>query len=318
MTVDMERVAIPNDDDARETLERLRWPNGPVCPHCGVVDSAYKIKPMVGSSTRKGLWKCRECRKQFTVTVGTVFADTHIKLGVWVAAIKLMAASKKGISAHQLHRMLGITYKSAWFMAHRIRLASTKSPLAPKLRGVVEVDETYVGGKDRNRHAHKRKGITGGGGKTAVLALVERGGDVNAMTVRKVTGAILKPMIEANVDKGARLITDSYFGYRKVGQTMASHETVNHGAGEYVRGDVHTNTAEGFFSLLKRGIVGTFHHVDERHLWRYVDEFAFRYNNRIARGITDGERAARLIQGAAGKRLTYKPLVNKFNGGLAW
>jgi transposase-like protein len=296
-------VRFKSDDEAREYLERLRWPEGPVCPHCKGV-KAYKLTPRLDSKkpARAGLWKCAACRKQFSVTVGTIFEDSHIPVGKWLSAIYLLCASKKGMSAHQLHRMLGVTYKSAWFMAHRIRYAMEQKPLRAKLRGIVEADETYIGRRPRGeapwggrpaRDSHMRP----------VVALVERGGRVRSFHVGRVTSENLAQVIRDNVEGEARLMTDQFKAYTLVGREFASHETVNHGMREYVRGDVTTNTVEGFFGLLKRGLNGVYHQVGSHHLHRYLAEFDFRYN---LRRITDGERAEAAIRGFEGKRLTYR------------
>lgn len=297
-----------DEDKAREYMEFLRWGNsGPACPRCGGADP-YRLTPKADSNKpgRKGLLKCRACRKQFTVTVGTVFEDSHIKLTKWIQAIYLIGASKKGISAHQLHRMLGVTYRSAWFMAHRLRYAMDTGLTSP-LTGTVEVDEAYIGGR---RKSGKGRIPADGGRKAAVAVLVERGGRVKAMPMKSVTGAAMTQEIRNHVAPGSVLMTDETniypgpkvpSGKRKIAG-MTRH-MVNHGSGEYVRGTVHTNTAEGFVSLLKRGIVGTFHHVGKGHLGRYVNEFTFRYN---ARAVPDAERPLLLVAGAEGKRLTYK------------
>jgi transposase-like protein len=296
---------------AADYLESLRWPNGPVCPHCGESERKhYTLK----SKTRK-LWKCAACRKQFTVTVGTIFEGSHIGLHKWLLAFYLLCSSKKGMSAHQLHRMLGVTYKSAWFMAHRIRYAMGQPAFKERLQGVVEVDETYVGGKVRRSNVKqyapldptkpdKRKQTGRGSDKTPVLALVERGGFVRAERVANVTGRELKDAIRRHVDPSATIMTDAFGSYRGLDREYAGHFTVNH-LDEYVHGDIHTNTAENFFSILKRGIDGVYHHVSEAHLGRYVDEFTFRYNNRIANGVDDAERTRRALLGSAGKRLRY-------------
>lgn len=294
-----------DEDKAREYMEFLRWGNnGPACPHCGGADP-YRLTPKEGSKTRKGLLKCRACRKQFTVTVGTVFEDSHIKLTKWLQAIYLIGASKKGISANQLGRMLGMTYRSAWFMAHRLRYAMSIEPLA-KLAGTVEVDEAYVGGK---RKGGRGRRPADGGRKAAVAVLVERGGRVKAMPVANVDSKTMEGAIKKHVAPGSRLMTDETNIYRSIrvkGQQRIAgmeRQTVNHGAGEFVRGDAYTNTAEGFISLLKRGIVGTFHHVGKGHLGRYISEFEFRYN---VRHMPDAERPLVLVAGAEGKRMTYK------------
>jgi transposase-like protein len=293
-------------------LESLRWPNGPVCPHCNESErKPYKLK-----STTRSLWKCAACRKQYTVTIGTIFEGSHIPLNKWLLAFNLLCSSKKGMSAHQLHRMLGVTYKSAWFMAHRIRYAMEQPAFTTLLSGTVEADETYVGGK--TRRSNKRptppndpykpnpgKQHTGrGSDKTAVLSLVERGGQIRSFRVATVTAENLGGHIRRNVDRSAHLRTDAFKSYEKVGREFASHETVNH-LDEYVRGDVHTNTAENYFSILKRGINGVYHHVSPAHLPRYLAEFDFRYNNRIALGVTDAERTRRALLGCEGKRLRY-------------
>jgi transposase-like protein len=293
---------FPDSLKAAEYLESIRWPNGPVCPHCSNDEKHYKLP----NKTRR-LWKCAKCRKQFTVTVGTIFESSHIPLHKWLWAFFLVCSSKKGMSAHQLHRMLGITYKSAWFMGHRIRYAMQQPPFTSRLAGVVEVDETYVGGKERNRKRQDRQHKTGRGtGKTPVVTLVERGGSVMSERVANVTGQELKGAIRRHVDPSARIVTDSFRSYAGIGKEFASHETVNHALDEWVRGDVHTNTAENFFSIFKRGIDGVYHHVSEAHLPRYLAEFDFRYNNRIANGVNDAERTRRALMGAEGKRLTYR------------
>lgn len=287
-----------DEDKARELLESLRWPDGTVCPHCGAT-GAYRLTAKVGSArpVRAGVWKCHLCRRQFTVRVGTIFEDSHIPLSKWVMAIHLLSASKKGMSAHQLHRMLGISYKSAWFMAHRIRYAMGQSPLSDKLAGIVEADETYIGGK---RHGPRGRGALG---KVPVLALVERGGQARSFRVANVTAKSLRAAIGEHIDRSARLMTDELGSYRPLGREYASHETVSHARKEYARGEAHVNSAESYFSILKRGIVGTYHHVSPAHLPRYLAEFDFRHN---ARNVSDGERADRAMRGAEGKRLTFR------------
>jgi transposase-like protein len=293
---------IYNDETAaRQHLEAIRWPNGPICPHCGSVDNAKRLD---GESTRPGLLNCRDCRKQFSVTVGTVFERSKIPLTKWLACSYLMASSKKGVSSHQIHRTLGITYKSAWFMTHRLREAmrdtSTDQLGGDGSSGIVETDETYFGTtRGHGKGAHLRR-------KRAVVALVERKGRVRAYHVKRVTAATLKPILEKQISPTARLMTDGAGLYTVIGKGFASHETVNHALGEYVRGDVTTNTIEGFFGILKRGIRGIYQHVGEEHLNRYISEFAFRYNNRIALDVNDAERARLMLEGISGKRLMYK------------
>jgi transposase-like protein len=298
---------------ARQMLEKMRWPNGVACPHCGGCDP-YTVTSKGTSTkkrtTRKGLYKCRACRKQFSVTVGTVFERSHIPMNVWLQAVYLLCSSKKGISAHQLHRMLGITYKSAWFMAHRLRYAMTQTPLVEKLSGTVEADETYIGGKIKSKPFTMGKPYTPGKrgfrgeNKMPVVALVERGGRIRAFPMPRVTAENVHEMIAEHVHKDARIMTDESPLYPGIAKHFAGgHHTVKHTLKEYVRGDVHTNTVEGFFGLLKRGINGIYHHVGKGHLGRYVDEFVFRYDNRK---ISDGDRAHLAVLGAEGKRLTYK------------
>jgi len=282
-----------NENEARKYLESIRWTNGVVCPHCGSDEKHYPLK---GKATREGVWKCKKCRKQFSVTVGTVFERSHIPLNKWLLAAFLLSSSKKGMSAHQLHRMLNVTYKTAWFMFHRLRYAMDKKQSA-KIKGIVEADETYVGGK-----GHGKRG-RGAENKTPVFALVERHGNVISMPVQRVTGENLKSIIRQNVEKSATVMTDDFLSYRGLGKNFASHGVINHGRKEYVRGNIHTNTIEGYFSLLKRGIVGVYHHVGKQHLHRYLSEFNFRYN---AREIDDAERSMLALCGIEGKRLMYR------------
>jgi len=305
---------------ARLFFEKQCWPDGVVCPFCGLVGEAYRLKakPDSKSPVRAGVWKCKGCRKQFTVTKGTIFEDSHIPLNTWLMAIHLLCASKKGMSAHQLHRMLGVTYKSAWFMVHRLRYAVSQEPMASMLSGVVEMDETYIGGK---RRASKRKTQATKIGtrekdylgpvadKKAVFSMLQRNGDVRSHHVQRVTAANLRPIISLNVEAGARIMTDS--GTVLHGAIHPrKHDQVNHRSEEYGRYErgicISTNTVEGFFSLLKRGITGIYHHVGSQHLHRYLSEFDFRYNTRK---ITDGERSVMMLRKAPGKRLMYKQLV---------
>lgn len=284
-----------NEDRAYHMLESIRWPNGPICPHCPGGKKIYRLKP--GKTGRRVL-KCGACRKQFSVTVETIFEDSHLPLTYWLAAMHLMCASKKGISAHQLHRMLGITYKSAWFMAHRIRYAMTEFSASGKLGGIVEADETYIGGK--------RKGLgvkEGMDSKTPVFALVQRGGKVRSFAMPRVTAKNLKSMIREHVDQSAHIMTDSFIGYRGLKNEFAGHDMVDHHREEWVRGNSHTNTIEGYFSLLKRGIVGTYHHVGSQHLHRYLAEFDFRYNSRA---VNDQIRSMAAVKAIEGKRLQHR------------
>lgn len=287
-----------SEDDARALLESLRWPNGPACPHCGGADP-YRLtaKPGSKSPVRKGVWKCRACRKQFTVTVGTIFEHSHVPISKWLLAIHLLSASKKGMSAHQLHRMLGVTYRAAWFMAHRLRHAMKQGPM--QLDGIVEVDETYVGGSRRRRMGRPGPNDRT---KTPIIALVERGGRVRAFPLERVTGNNVQDVIRREVSLNAHMMTDELNVYHALSMGFRKHETINHSQDEYVRGNVHTNSVEGFFGLLKRGIIGSFHHVSRGHLARSCDEFSFRYN---LRHTSDGERADALVA-ATEKRLTFR------------
>jgi transposase-like protein len=300
-------------DKAREVLEAERWPDGPECPHCGLVGEAYKLEPKEGAKThaRKGLYKCAACRKQFSVTVGTIFADSHIPLNKWLMAIHLLCSSKKGMSAHQLHRMLGVTYKSAWFMAHRIRYGMTQEPLSSKLGGTVEVDETYVGGREKNIHG--KPGKNSESKKVPVVAMVERTlvpgkGRIRSVVMHRVTADNLRWELRDTIMQNATLNTDESTLYSGIGQWWSSHETVNHSRKEYSRtkkgGEkVTTNTVEGYFGNLKRGLNGVYHHVGKHHLQRYLTEFDFRYNSR---DVSDVERAKLALKGVSGKRLRYR------------
>lgn len=300
------------DDEAREYLETVRWPNGARCPHCQS-EAVGRVQAGEGSKTRQGLWKCYapECGEQFTVTVGTVMESTHIPLGKWIVAFHLMASSKKGFSAHQLHRTLEVTYKTAWFMAHRIRHAMAEEPLkseADKFRGTVEVDETFVGGKPRYPGTGYE---TRAERKTPVMALVERGGRVRAKKVDAVDKETLQGEVLATVDRSARIITDGAKAYHGLDFEFAGgHFTVNHSIGEYVwiGGDVTTNSAESFFSLVKRAHYGTHHHYSKRHLPRYVTEREWMWNHR---GMDDPERRDAAIKAGEGKRLMYRQPARK-------
>lgn len=300
-----------NDDDARVMLESILWPDGTVCPHCGAVGRSYRTK-------RAGVYRCasKECRKDFSVTMKTVMERSHIALHKWLQAFHLMASSKKGVSAHQLHRTLNIGYEAAWFMGHRIREAMRLGGLAP-LGGKgaeVEADETYYGpiAKDKQRTEKVRGGKFTKGGKSgpsnkrAVVALVERGGEVRSFHVAVADKATVEKIVTDNVHHETILYTDESKLYHGAAGHFGGHETVKHSIGEYVRGVVHTNTVEGVFSIFKRGMRGIYQHCDEKHLHRYLAEYDFRYNNRIALGCNDGERTTRAVKNAAGKRLTYR------------
>jgi transposase-like protein len=300
-----------NEDKAREHLEALRWPDGPVCPHCGSFN-AKRLPAQRGRPTkahpegaiRNGVVQCNDCRKQYSVTVGTVFESSKIPLHKWLLATHLLCASKKGISAHQLHRMLGITYKSAWFMFHRIREAMRPNETPPMggNGGRVEVDETYIG---------RKKGVDAPGGgfrhKMRVVSLVDREtGTARSIPANSMKVGEVSSIVRANVAKEAKLTTDEARHYWRVGKEFAAHDRVLHGGLEYVRGDVYTNTVEGFFSIFKRGMRGIYQHCGEQHLHRYLAEFDFRYTNRSANGIEDAERADLALKGIAGKRVTYR------------
>lgn len=282
-------------------LESIVWPNGPYCPRCGGVDRITVVK-----GGRAGLRRCGPCKREFTVTVGTIFERSHVKLHKWFQAAHLMASSKKGISAHQMHRTLKVTYKTAWFMEHRLREAMRElNPNGP-LGGdgkTVEMDETYIGGKDKNKHRGKRL-ARGGMDKEIAFSLVERGGRVRSHHVPSVSAKTLGPILHAQIRADTAVMSDD--GGARMGRMFKRHQSVNHSIGEYVRGDAHTNTIEGYFSILKRGITGTYHHVSPQHLKRYLAEFDFRYNERAVLGVSDEDRADRLVRGIVGKRLTYR------------
>ncbi len=299
---------------ARQYVEGLRWPSGRVCPKCGTVGGEYETK-------REGRYRCgsKGCRKDFTVTTGTVMESSHIRLTVWLVAFYMMASSKKGVSAHQLHRSLDLTYKSAWFLCHRIREAMKAGGMLAPMGGagsIVEADETYYGRSDLPkrehrlesqrrkpsiRHAHKDQRP-----KRPVVALVERGGKARVFHVAVASKENVQRIVRENVDPASRLHTDESRLYFGMDAEFAAHETVKHSAGEYVRGDVHSNSAEGFFGVFKKGMRGVYQHCDEKHLHRYLSEFEFRFNSRTALGVNDAERTALAVKGAEGKRLTYR------------
>ena len=307
---DLTNPIFTDPDKAREHFEAIRWPDGPYCPYCGVID---RIAPLGGKSMGPGWYHCKDCRRKFTAAVGTIYERSHIPMTKWLLATHLLCASKKGMSAHQLGRMMGLPYKTAWFMAHRIRESMREMfPDASPIGGegkTVEADETYVGGKEKNRHRSKRNAKhIGGVGKEMVFSLVERGGKVRSHHLTNISAKNLRPLLNQQLADASKtnLMTDGEGQYRLVSDMFKKHEVVNHGIGEYVRGDAHTNTVEGYFSILKRGIVGTYHHVSQQHLKRYLAEFDFRYNERTALEVTDAERAAKVVFGAVGKRMTYQ------------
>jgi transposase-like protein len=298
---DLTNPIFHDDNAAREHLESVLWPNGPSCPRCGVMGD--RITKLQGKSTRAGVYKCKDCRKPFSVTVGTIMESSHIGLAKWVLAAQLMASSKKSMSAHQLHRMIGTNYETAWFLFHRLREAANDVGGSGPLGGenkVIEADESYVGGKARN------KAFGPSPKKMIVFTLVERKGRARSRHVADVTSKTLRRVLVTQASRKSHLMTDEAAVYEKIGKEFAGHSTVNHSADEYTRGVVYTNTAESFFALFKRAVYGQFHHVSEAHLHRYLAEADFKYNHRIALGIDDAERARALLRGAKGKRLLYR------------
>lgn len=297
-----------NEEAAFAFVEERLWPNGPVCPFCGCTEE--HIGKLEGETTRPGLRKCYSCGKPFTVRIGTIFESSHLPLRLWLQAIYLMCSSKKGISTRQLQRTFQCSMKTAWFLTHRIRTAMDDGAAGGQLGGegkIVEADTTFIGGKEKNKHASKRdpKNI-GGRGKAIVHTLVERSGRVRSHHIPNVNGTTLRPVLMTHVNPKSALMTDTHGGYYHLGKEFSRHGMVDHGKGEYVRGDVHSNTVEGYFSVLKRGIVGVYHHVSEAHLHRYLAEFDFRYSNREKVGVDDVSRAAIALKGVKGKRLTYR------------
>lgn len=296
---------LQNEEAAYAFIEARIWSNGAVCPHCGGTE---KNKKMGGAATRIGLYKCYDCRQQFTVKIGTIFESSHIKLHIWLQAIFLISSSKKGISANQLHRTLGITLKSAWFLGHRIREAMREdgSDMLGGGGSIVEADETFMVPKKG------AKVVKAGHHRTKVVSLVSREGKTRSFHVANVDAANLKPILEANIAKDSHLMTDGASHYRSIGKEFILHESTNHAQKEYAKPSkvaglsAHSNTVEAYFAILKRGIVGTYHHVSERHLQRYLNEFDFRYSNRKALGVNDFDRAINLLVGVKGKRLTYQ------------
>jgi transposase-like protein len=294
-----------NEEAAYQFVESRIWLKGPICPHCGCYE---RIGKMGGKSTRIGTYKCYDCRKPFTVKIGTIFEKSHIPLRLWLQAIFLIAASKKGISSNQLHRTLGITLKSAWFMSHRVREAMRSGDLTPfgANGGAVEVDETFIGHDKTIKPKGQKKG-RGYHHKHKILSLVDRAtGQARSIVVNDLSIKTLAPIIRDNVSQEARLMTDEALFYTKIGKEFASHGAVEHQRGEYGRGEIHTNTIEGFFSIFKRGMRGVYQHCAKEHLHRYLAEFDFRYCNRIKLGVDDQERALRILGGVRGRRLTYQ------------
>lgn len=305
-----------DEQAAFEMLERIVWSNGPHCPHCGATDRLNRLANQRSKPSKKhpegkpvhGLWKCYHCRGQFTVRKGTVFEDSPIPLHIWFQAAHLLCSSKKGISSNQLSRVLGVTLKTAWFMSHRLRAAMDDGMVPPlgEEGSKVEIDETYIGGKASNRHKHQRgRGRGRDFPKAPVFALVERNGRARAFHVPEVSGANLREIVRNNVTVGTTIYSDDGHTTRSAAYGYPN-DSVNHRDGEYVRGDVHSNTVEGYFATLKRGIVGTYHHVSEQHLNRYLAEFSFRHSERQALGVNDVERATKALKGIVGKRLTYR------------
>jgi transposase-like protein len=308
-TSNLQNPAFTDDNKAREALEGIRWPDGPYCPHCGNADQE-KIAKAHGTTHRPGLYYCAACNGQFTVTIGTVMEDSKIPLSKWLFAMHLMGASKKGMSALQLSRMLGITYKSAWFLCHRIREAMTPPASAGSIGGeskVVESDETFIGGKSKNRAYAKKEPR-----KHAVMTLVERDGESRSFHIANVKAKTLREKIVKTVSRKSHLMTDELASYEKVGKEFANHDTVNHSADEYVRlgGFVHINTAECRFSLMKRAVFGTHHSISEAHLARYLSEWDFKWNTRKT---SDNERTTFIAKGIEGKRLTYRRIGGTAN-----
>lgn len=284
---------------AREYLESILWPDGPVCPRCGGMDKIYRL---MGKSASKGLLKCGHCRRNFTVRINTIFEDSPLPLHKWLMAIHLLNSSKKGISSHQLHRELDVCYKTAWFMSHRIREAMTTRVFDSQLGGageIVEADETFFG-----KEPGKKKAVSGWGHKNKILSLVERNGSVRSFHVNDVRGNTLKPILKEQINKETHLMTDEAAAYKGLIEYFNNHDSVRHGKGEYVRaGGIHTNTVEGFFSILKRGLIGVYQHCSSHHLMRYVSEFGFRYSNRK---VDDTERFVITLKSTRGKRLYYR------------
>lgn len=303
----LSRPYFHNEEAAFEYLESVIWAGGRVCPHCGGVDRITKVKANLEKRIRNGLWRCGDCRKQFTAKIGTVFEHARVPLNKALQAVYLMTSSKKGISAHQLHRVLGVTYKTAWFLAHRIREAMRDGDLAPfgSGGGIVEADETFLGVEpEANRLGIGKRGFHH---KMKVLALVDRdSGRSKAFVIDHVAVDIVMPILRENIAREAHLMTDDHGVYRRARKAFAGHDVVRHSSGEYGRGPIHTNTIEGYFSIFKRGMKGVYQHCSKKHLHRYAAEFNFRYSNREAVGGDDARRSVEAIKGIIGKRLTYR------------
>jgi transposase-like protein len=306
-----------NETAAYAYVEGIVWPNGRICPHCGVVDKSGALK---GKSTRIGTYKCYACRKPFTVKIGTIFEKSHVPMHIWLQAMHIMCSSKKGFSANQFCRVLGVDFKTGWFIGHRIREAMAEhSDVFGPMGGegkTLEIDETFTGFKGdkpsyefHNEGGWRRRGAWSD--KIPVVTLVERGGKARSIKAENVTARELRRIVFAHADTKSDLMTDQLSAYRGIGRRFASHESVNHSEEEWARGKVHTNTVEGFFSIFKRGMRGIYQHCSERHLHRYLAEFDFRYSNRIALGVDDVERTERAIRGIIGKRLTYRTTSGK-------
>ena len=313
MSADLTNPIFTDETKAREYLEQVRWPTGPYCPYCPYCPKCGSTEGqtrMEGKTTRPGLHKCNACQAHYSVTMGTVYERSHIPLHKWLLATHLLTSGKKGVSAHQIHRMLGITYKSAWFMCHRIR-EGMKGANPGTMGGpgqVVEADETYIGPSGLTTDAEgKPQRKRGYGDKRKIVSLVERGGRVRSVKVDNVTAKQVGEILLANVDRKSALMTDEANHYRTLGKTFASHGTTQHAKGEYAKtGGIHTNTVEGYFSIFERGMKGVYQHCSEQHLQRYLNEFDFRYSNRSRLGVEDVERHYLAVKGITGKRLTYR------------
>jgi transposase-like protein len=304
MTANLQNPIFTDETKAREWLEARVWPNGPVCPHCG--STGDDVTALQGKAHRPGLYQCAGCREQFTVTVKTVFERSKVPLSKWLAALFMMTASKKGVSAHQIHRSLQISYKTAWFLCHRLREAMRSGALAPMGGSgkIIEIDETLMG-RVEGAPRTPRWGQSANW-RNHVLTLVERDGSARSFHISSSTMAKLFPIIRANIDRETTVMTDELPAFKRLGNDFAKHEVVNHTDKEYVRANVTTNTVEGYFSIFKRGMRGTYQHCSEKHLHRYLAEFDFRYNHRIKLGFNDLMRAEALASGIKGKRLTYR------------